>query len=284
MSISEKFCLKWDDFLKNIKTSLEEQRTVTDFGDVTLACDGDKQIEAHRVILSASSPFFSRILKQNKHQHPIVYLKGYKGDILEAIVGFIYSGEVNIYQEDLTDFLALAEDMELKGLSGVRETATEPVKYPEVEKTVITPMSAISSTKTNTTIPINHKGNEYETYMDTVNVFEDDKGEATALLPFDSYYGRDIKLTLSAAEKIGKIVQNINGIWTCTVCGHVSKRNFRTHVAEHAEIHIEGASYPCVICGRTFRSTSSCRSHYYKEHKDLVKPVRKASNMYVKYE
>ena len=59
---SDKFCLKWNDFESNISTAFRDLREDKDFFDVTLACD-EEQIEAHKVILSACSPFFKTILK-----------------------------------------------------------------------------------------------------------------------------------------------------------------------------------------------------------------------------
>ena len=53
--INDKYCLKWNDYNKNITTSYSELRESFDFSDVTLMCDEDQQIEAHRIILSASS-------------------------------------------------------------------------------------------------------------------------------------------------------------------------------------------------------------------------------------
>ena len=45
-------------------------------------------------------------------------MRGIKSRDLEAIVDFIYLGEANIFQEQLETFLALAEELELEGLSG----------------------------------------------------------------------------------------------------------------------------------------------------------------------
>ena len=58
----EKFCLRWNDFESNIGVAFRELREDQEFFDVTLACDED-QIQAHKVILSACSPFFRRILQ-----------------------------------------------------------------------------------------------------------------------------------------------------------------------------------------------------------------------------
>jgi len=113
---SEKFCLRWNDFESNISQSFSEIREEKDFFDVTLACDDD-QIQAHKVIISACSAFFRKILKKNPHQSPLLYLKGVRFNDLQSIMQFMYHGEVNVAQEDLNSFLAVAEDLQIKGLT-----------------------------------------------------------------------------------------------------------------------------------------------------------------------
>jgi len=113
---SEKFCLRWNDFENNISSAFRELRDDKDFFDVTLACD-DEQIQAHKVILSACSPFFRNILRRNPHQNPLLYLKGVKYTDLQSVLNFMYHGEVNVAQEELNSFLAVAEDLRVKGLT-----------------------------------------------------------------------------------------------------------------------------------------------------------------------
>jgi hypothetical protein len=66
------------------------------------------------VILSACSPFFRQILRRNPHQHPLLYLKGVKYKELLSVLNFMYQGEVNVAQEELNSFLAVAEDLRVK--------------------------------------------------------------------------------------------------------------------------------------------------------------------------
>ena len=129
---SEKFCLRWNDFESNISVAFRELREDKDFFDVTLACD-DQQMQAHKVILSACSPFFRSVLKKNPHAHPLLYLKGVKYVDLVAVLNFMYHGEVNVAQEELNSFLAVAEELKVKGLTqngppspGRREPVTAP--------------------------------------------------------------------------------------------------------------------------------------------------------------
>ena len=58
--MSEKLCLQWNDFKANVSSAFGRLRDDKDFTDVTLACEGGQQMEAHNVILAASSPFFEK--------------------------------------------------------------------------------------------------------------------------------------------------------------------------------------------------------------------------------
>jgi len=99
--MSEKLCLKWNDFQENTNTAFGSLRNDSDLTDVTLACKDGQQLEAHKVILAASSPFFLNLLGRNKHPHPLIFMRGVKSDDLVAILDFLYYGEANVYQENI---------------------------------------------------------------------------------------------------------------------------------------------------------------------------------------
>ena len=116
--MAEQLCLTWNDFQENVNTAFGNLRGNNDFSDVTLACEDGQQFEAHKVILVSSSPFFQNLLKRNKHTHPLIYMRGIKSEDLGAIIDFLYCGEANICQENLDSFIAIAEELKLKGLMG----------------------------------------------------------------------------------------------------------------------------------------------------------------------
>jgi len=87
---------------------------------VTLCCDnGVDIVQAHKVILAACSPLFRKILSRQKStgQNPFLYLKGIRLKELRAVLDFIYHGEVNVAQDSLNNFLAVAEELAIKGLT-----------------------------------------------------------------------------------------------------------------------------------------------------------------------
>ena len=117
MGSADKFCLRWNDFEFNISSAFREIRNDADFFDVTLATEDDHQIKAHKIILSACSPFFRKVLKRNPHASPLLYLKGIRYSDLVSILNFMYHGEVNVAQDELNSFLAAAEELNVKGLT-----------------------------------------------------------------------------------------------------------------------------------------------------------------------
>ena len=139
--MSEKLCLQWNDFQDNIKNAFGNLREDNDFTDVTLACKDGQQVEAHKVILAASSPFFQKLLGRNKHPHPLIYVRGTKSEDLLAIVDFLYCGEANVFQENLDSFLVIAEELQLKGLMGKTDEKVENYKVDEKPPKVSTAKS-----------------------------------------------------------------------------------------------------------------------------------------------
>jgi len=127
----DKLCLRWADFQENTVSAFGELRGDKEFTDITLACEDGQQVEAHKVILASSSPFFVNLLRRNKHPHPLVYMRGLKSEDILALVDFIYYGEANVYQDNLDSFLAVARELQLKGLTG--RSAEEEAEEVKVE-------------------------------------------------------------------------------------------------------------------------------------------------------
>lgn len=91
------------------------------FVDVTLACER-KSIKAHRMVLSACSPYFQSILKEaSDANHPVIILQGVKYTEMKAVVDFMYKGEINVSQDHLAGLLRVAETLKVRGLTEVGE-------------------------------------------------------------------------------------------------------------------------------------------------------------------
>ncbi|GAB0096343.1 Protein abrupt [Sergentomyia squamirostris] len=114
----QQYSLKWNDFQSSILSSFRHLRDEEDFVDVTLACDR-KSFTAHKVVLSACSPYFRKLLKANPCEHPIVILRDVRAEDVESLLRFMYNGEVHIGHEQLSDFLKTAQLLQVRGLADV---------------------------------------------------------------------------------------------------------------------------------------------------------------------
>ncbi|CAH1644641.1 unnamed protein product [Spodoptera littoralis] len=114
----QQYSLRWNDFHSSMVSSFRRLRDEEDFVDVTLACAG-ATFTAHKVVLSACSPYFRRLLKANPCQHPIVILRDVHDKDMESLLRFMYQGEVHIGQEQLKEFLRAAQLLQVRGLTDV---------------------------------------------------------------------------------------------------------------------------------------------------------------------
>merc|ERR1719357_1340277 len=114
----EAYKISWqDEFKTNTAETFRKLLIDTDFTDVTLVCDDGQTIAAHKVILSACSDFFKKILVKSSHPHPLIYLKGISYLQMRDLLKFSYLGEAEVDQERLADFVRIAKDLEILGLS-----------------------------------------------------------------------------------------------------------------------------------------------------------------------
>lgn len=116
--VGQEFCLKWNNhrttILSVMDTLLEEESLV----DVTLSADG-QFIRAHRVILSACSPYFRTLFKSSflHEKHPVIILKDVDFENLKSLVEYMYKGEANVPQNMLPSFISTAESLQVRGLA-----------------------------------------------------------------------------------------------------------------------------------------------------------------------
>ena len=104
-------------FPGTVSESFNNLRKDQDLCDVTLVCEDNQQIKAHKVVLSSSSFLLKNVLKTVTHTHPLLYFWDVKERDLHKIVDFIYTGQVEIYQSDLDEFLKISAKLEIQGIA-----------------------------------------------------------------------------------------------------------------------------------------------------------------------
>ncbi|XP_029661810.1 protein jim lovell-like isoform X16 [Formica exsecta] len=142
MEDDQQFCLRWNNhqstLIQNFDTLLESGTLV----DCTLAAEG-KTLKAHKVVLSACSPYFECLLSEHYDKHPVFILKDVKFKELKAMMDYMYRGEVNISQDQLAALLKAAESLQIKGLSESK-TAGSSKTESRPQKTVSQPIARVS--------------------------------------------------------------------------------------------------------------------------------------------
>ena len=231
----EKFCLKWNDFHSTVSGSFGQLRKEEDFFDVTLVSDDENQLPAHKLVLSACSSFFKTILKKNTHSHPLIYLSGVNSANLGFILDYIYQGEVQVSQDDLDNFLDVAEKLKIEGLISDNRFQGEGIK--EEEDNCFSD-DTLDSNVQSSTVPKQFVKSEAKIYLSNVPNIE------------------------AVDQKIEELTDRINGVWTCKACGKISQR--KRDLGWHIETHMEGLSFACTECDKTFRSRAALFNHKRK--------------------
>ena len=240
--MAEKFCLKWNDFQSNVSKAFRKLRTSENFYDVTLVSDDHEQVAAHKVVLAASSEYFKNILTSNTHSHPMLCLSGVNSRDIKNMLDFMYNGEIQLYQDNLDQFLQTAERFQLEGLiHNKQENCTEESKK------------------------IEHEDFPEDADMNFVQ-----ESEKEPMNP-QSTKERIISVVATNYESIEELDQKIEQMMEridggrkrrCIPCGKIS--SMVANARNHAETHIDGLNFPCQLCDKSFRSRESLRKHSTK--------------------
>ena len=137
-SSSTGFSFKWNTYSDHLRSMLHSLLSSPDSADVTLVCDDQKQLRAHKAILSYCSPIFKIIIQSNPHPHPLIYLRGVKYETLQSLINFMYVGKASLDKDHVNQFLEIAKEFEIKELcqsQGI-ENATERTNNSSEEETV----------------------------------------------------------------------------------------------------------------------------------------------------
>ena len=247
--MEERLCLQWNDFQDNIQKAFWDMREDKYLTDVTLACKDGQQVEAHKVVLASSSPFFQKLFARNRQAHPLIYMGGVKSSDILAILDFLYRGEANVYEEDLDSFLAIADELQLKGLVGkINENVEENTNDQKYQAPYEIKEEPKEKNSTKTICPTERVCTEV-----VPKDFSSDLDELEAKV-----------LSMMEISETRLPSHNNRRAHACKVCG---KEGFINNIKDHIEAnHLEGISLPCKYCNNFFRTRNGLRRHKAKSH------------------
>jgi len=295
MSSNEKYCLRWNDFERNISIAFRDIREEKDLFDCTLSC-GVRQLKAHKLILSACSPFFRTILRQNHHQHPLLYLKGVEYSDLQAVLDFMYHGEVNVAQEELNSFLAVAEDLQVKGLSQNENTTdSRPPPQNNQKAEAIRPKSYLPredpkppprppAPKNPLLHEVAHSVSQTKPQDACVEIVKQEPQPISSSVQAVSYNETEYSGELASMDEsyteeyedygyeggMGDMGYEVSlGLGS----GHGQQEDISNRGLKHTEIRVfDDGSAECLMCGKKFGRKDSCARHITHVHGDSINP------------
>ena len=228
---SEQYNITWNTFSEHLRNMFNDIMKSNKHHDVTLVCDDLKEIKAHKIVLSASSPVLKEIIDHasasNNGQSVVVYLKGIQKQEMESIIKFMYLGEARFSQSRINDFLEASKSLQVKEISEnveIRETEEEEIGEP------------------------------------LGNVQEDDSYNRSNLSSGNDQIQKNTEQTQPVRTNDGK--------YYCEKCEYQTQN--RTHLITHIQGVHDGVKYDCKYCDKQFSDKSNLKKHSQSQHEGVT--------------
>ena len=259
-----------------------------EFVDVTLACEGGKLIKAHKVVLATSSTALEQIFMDSRHMHQIVYLKGVQINILEALIRFIYLGEVKVETTDFDSFIALARELDVDGLD-------ERVRMENDSDFIDNNIGNVDNILNAT---FYSRENQTSDYLKSESVSGEDMKDDSLASSFDinKFNENKEKIDLYSSPQfepsVDQIISNpdINSpedearskeitenkintpssFYQCDKCDFLTV--YKVSLKKHILFRHEGITHPCTNCDSVFSCQASLKQHVKAKHEGIRFP------------
>ena len=235
--------LTWRLHMNNFKDVIKDLQKTECLSDVTLVCNDDTKIKAHKFVLIGSSSVLRTMLLESSQRETVVYLRGVDRRELEWLLEFMYLGQTQVPQTKLQSFIELAKDLKMKGIHNEDDEKTAK----NVEDIVF-----------EQTLPINN----HEMACEERSMDKQIEKEATHDIQEEKREKIEIPdLENSQQSKLGDRFP----LFQCDYCNYQSfnKQCLKLHIErEH-----EGVRYPCDICSYQSKSKLNLRDHKASKHK-----------------
>ncbi|VVC33125.1 BTB/POZ domain,Zinc finger C2H2-type,SKP1/BTB/POZ domain [Cinara cedri] len=268
MDTSTQYSMRWDDFSSHFTSEFESLRNDEQFVDVTLCCD-DRFIKAHKVILSACSPYFKKILMMNPSKHVTVIMHNVEYELMKTLVDFMYLGEVLINQNNVERFFKLAKTFNIQGFQNgfnKNENLILPSLCENVDQDV-SKSDVIDSIN-------NHDDGLFVNQLDQLNQLVNTNDIIKRRKIEINYWQQssEINLTTQPEKQRGHSLDPR----PCPECGrqYSSLSNLRQHIEL---IHKPGCVV-CPICGKTFKNKLYLRRHFISFHEMMPSKIQNTSD------
>ena len=250
----------WDSFATNAQNTFKQLWQDQDFADVTLATEDGHQIRAHKIILSSNSNVLKKVLLQNPHPNPLIYLRGIKHHNLEQVVSFIYHGQCQVEEHHLENVLAVGQELGVIGLLGDVETMKEEFYSDDIFENDIglrnyTTSQSVSEkngfcSKIGKDITENGDNNESSNIMIQSNITEKHNIE------FNNLQLVEVTSMLSKSK-----------MKSCDQCSYTTLRT--DSINKHKKSKHMGFRFNCDRCDATFMDKNRIKRHIESIHEGI---------------
>ena len=220
--------------MNNFKDVIKDLQGNECLSDVTLVCNDDTQIKAHKFVLIGSSPVFRSMLLHSSQRDTILYLRGVKRSELEWALQLMYLGQTQIPHTQLQSFIELANDFKMKGIYNENEEQNS------------------ENINEKATAPKVYRSGDMERNMDELEELELEDEEL------------EISEEREEPESKAENVESRNFL-TCNICSVGFDRQY--HLKEHMKRLHEGVKYPCDLCAYKANRQQNLKDHKAAVHK-----------------
>ena len=299
--------LTWHTFSEHLQLMFKDLYEETKHTDVTLVCDDQAQYKAHKIVLSACSPVFKKIIDNHPSQHPLIYLRGIQSYEIESILQFMYLGEGMFYYERIREFLQVAKELEVKEIGKCMEIQggdtfiNDQVDHVEMGECVemLDKEEDTEEALKNHEVDQQQIGHCVEMLEKEEDVEEtptnDEVGEDEVTPPIEKKPRIQIlqNQTSSVAKpflcpECGAVFSTSHSMlihnrsihqgfkYPCGQCDYAASRS--THLQRHIESIHEGFKYPCDHCDYEATRMSSLQIHIQSKHEDIKYPCNQCDS------
>ena len=269
-----KFNLSWHNYTDHLREMLHGMMTSNEFTDVTLVSEDKKQFKAHKVVLSASSPFFKNIFNLNLFSNSIIYLRGIQSDELESIIQYIYLGQATFCEDRTNEFFNVAKSLEIKEISNenpgkqtsectAEDQAMEKSDLPQINEIVGNYDFEQSNDQLESEKKTNFRANNVVIKENQIKPMNQQDSKFICDQCEKRYKTKDALLRHIASAHVGIK-------YPCNKCSH--KASQARSLNQHIKSVHEGALFPCDKCNFRSKSSSYLYQHVRSMHEGVKYP------------
>lgn len=264
---ASRFEISWKSFETHLKQSNRDFYQDLNFSDVTLVSDDLVENQAHRLVLSACSPVFRKLLISTASaKHPLLYLKGVKDDQLKSILEFVYFGSTKLDEDKVDDFVKAGQELQIKDLTQNSENIGGENIQLEVEPAYEMSDQQEEEANNSQLDEIRQEGTVKSRTpkilkTESLTVREEQKSKEPVLKEFSCEV---CKATFKVKDKMLRHkIEAHDRKFACEHCDYVAKQ--RSHLKRHSiKIH-EKENLQCNFCDYVAKEL-----HYLTIHKNLI--------------